>query len=286
MYYKPTAETLRIVERLGGKWQGSSGICRCPVPGHNDRKPSLSISQGRKTILVTCFAGCDRGAILDAIRNTVGGTIATQSPLIHQTPQRTGYHRPIWEAARGIEGTIAERYLKRIRGITFLPADVRYHPRCPNGPSPSTVFEPALLVGIFRHQELVAIQRIFLDPATAKYTEKKILGDSRGGSWPARFASPNMAIAEGFETACAYEQLTGKEAGTCFGTRNFALFEPPAGIERITFLPDNDKAGLRAAHDAAQTKLSAGYTTVVEACPSGYGDWADVIREKPQPSIQ
>jgi hypothetical protein len=36
-----------------------------------------------------------------------------------------------------------------------------------------------------------------------------MLGNSRGGTWPAAFAGGAMRIAEGFETACAYRQITG-----------------------------------------------------------------------------
>jgi hypothetical protein len=66
-----------------------------------------------------------------------------------------------------------------------------------------------LLVGVFNAQRLIAIQRLFLDPVTGQRTHRMMLGNSRGGTWPASFAGDTMRIAEGFETACAYRQLTG-----------------------------------------------------------------------------
>jgi len=67
MRYQPTAETLAIVERLGGRWNGRYALVPCPA--HEDRTPSLSIRQGRQSILVHCFAGCDGGEVMRAIRD-------------------------------------------------------------------------------------------------------------------------------------------------------------------------------------------------------------------------
>jgi hypothetical protein len=41
-------------------------------------------------------------------------------------------------------------YLRDIRGITFLPPDVRFHPACPMGRGPVPRRLPALLVGVFK----------------------------------------------------------------------------------------------------------------------------------------
>ncbi|MGL1636404.1 DUF7146 domain-containing protein, partial [Vibrio parahaemolyticus] len=83
-----------------------------------------------------------------------------------------------------------------------MPPDARFHPACPMGRGPSPRRLPALLVGVFRAQRLIAIRRLFLDPATGQRTHRMMLGNSRGGTWPASFAGDTMRIAEGFETAC------------------------------------------------------------------------------------
>ena len=55
-----------ICAALGGRWSGSDGMVRCPC--HEDRTPSLSISDGRDgKILVNCFSGCDPVDILRAL---------------------------------------------------------------------------------------------------------------------------------------------------------------------------------------------------------------------------
>jgi hypothetical protein len=105
-----------------------------------------------------------------------------------------------------------------------------------------------------------------------------MLGNSRGGTWPASFAGDTMRIAEGFETACAYRQLTGREAGTCFGLRNFAGFAVGSGIRQVVLLPDNDQEGMQAAGAAIAARQSPEQPFRLERCPSGFNDWADALR--------
>ena len=44
----------------------------CPVPSHGkgrgDRNPSLRLADGEVRLLVRCYAGCDRRAVLDELR--------------------------------------------------------------------------------------------------------------------------------------------------------------------------------------------------------------------------
>ena len=61
---KPSQELVDIVGALGGTWSGLVAMCRCPA--HADTDPSLSIRQGDRSILVTCFAGCRREDVLRA----------------------------------------------------------------------------------------------------------------------------------------------------------------------------------------------------------------------------
>jgi hypothetical protein len=139
-------------------------------------------------------------------------------------------------------------------------------------------FLPALLVGVFRRGHLIAVQRLFLDPQTAARTARMMLGNSRGGLWPSRFSGPEVAIAEGFESACAYRQLTGREVGTCFGVRNFVSFEPPSSVSRFVLLPDNDDEGHSVAAHALRCRQGAGGDWAVQSCPLAYGDWAELVR--------
>lgn len=275
MRFQPTAETLAIVARLGGHWNGRYALVLCPA--HEDRTPSLSIRQGRHSILVHCFAGCDGGDVMRAIRNVLGHRVGSQRALPVPANDRTAPFHRLWSEGMEIAGTLGHRYLREIRGITLMPPDVRFHAACPMGRGPSPRRLPALLVGVFMAQRLIAIQRLFLDPATGQRTHRMMLGNSRGGSWPASFAGTTMRIAEGFETACAYVQLTGREAGTCFGLRNFAGFAVGSGIRQVVLLPDNDQEGTQAASAALAARQSPEQPFRLECCPSGANDWAEMI---------
>lgn len=276
MTYKPTPETLAIVRRFGGQWSGCHAMVKCPA--HDDRTPSLSIRQGRRSILVHCFAGCDGGDVMRAIRQMLGHAVPDQSASLELTNDRVAPFRHLWGEASSIEGTLGQRYLRDVRGITFVPPDVRFHPRCPMGKGAAVRFLPALLVGVFRRERLIAVQRLFLDPATAGRTARMMLGNSRGGTWPSRFSEATMRIAEGLESACAYRQLTGQEAGTCFGVRNFAGFEPGLVTKTIVLLPDNDTEGQRFSHRATKKHRDDGMPVSIVECPAGYSDWAEIIQ--------
>ena len=60
-----------VAVALGGK-KGSDGnfMCRCPGPVHKngDRRPSLSVKDGRDKLLLYCFAGCSYDEIITALR--------------------------------------------------------------------------------------------------------------------------------------------------------------------------------------------------------------------------
>jgi hypothetical protein len=89
-----------------------------------------------------------------------------------------------------------------------------------------------------------------------------MLGNSRGGTWPASFAGDTMRIAEGFETACAYRQLTGREAGTCFGCATLLAspLVPASGRSSsclTTTMREYRRQGLPSLHGNRPISLSA-----------------------------
>jgi putative DNA primase/helicase len=56
-----------IAAALGGKRSGSNTF-KCCCPAHEDRTPSLSVSERDGKILVKCFAGCAQGDVIDALK--------------------------------------------------------------------------------------------------------------------------------------------------------------------------------------------------------------------------
>lgn len=55
-----------IANALAGRRSGAGWVAQCP--GHNDRKPSLSIRDSNGKTLVHCWAGCAQTDVLDALR--------------------------------------------------------------------------------------------------------------------------------------------------------------------------------------------------------------------------
>src|SRR3546814_4107831 len=103
---RPSQELIDLAGALGGTWHGRTAMCLCPA--HADRTPSLSIRQGDRGILVTCFAGCDRDAVLRELRRVP----LRQRYSYRATPARaSGNAARLWEEGLPIPGTHAERYL-------------------------------------------------------------------------------------------------------------------------------------------------------------------------------
>src|ERR1700730_5984372 len=59
-------QTADLAARLHARRAGKGWIARCPA--HDDRRPSLSISEGRDgRVLIQCFAGCSTDAITSSL---------------------------------------------------------------------------------------------------------------------------------------------------------------------------------------------------------------------------
>ncbi|WP_243451127.1 toprim domain-containing protein [Sphingosinicella sp. CPCC 101087] len=275
-----------LVERLGGRWTGRGGMCRCPA--HDDRRPSLSVRVGRTSLLVHCFAGCRSTDILRALR-TAGhplpetrGRPAGPEPPAHQraggAASRNAAIR-LWSRAHPIAGTPAERYLAS-RGIAAESPELRYHPRTPHGPRPLTVFRPALVAAVRADDGLVAVHRTFLDIASDRLASigEPRCGLGRFGSGAVRLGgvASRLGLAEGIETALSASALFGLPCWATLGTERFRLVAlPPAVTELVLFL-DHDAGGRRA---EALARKVFGHLVVEVRYPRRPGaDWNDVLR--------
>jgi putative DNA primase/helicase len=59
-------ETTVLLARLRGVRAVSGGwLALCP--NHADHRPSLSVAQGRRGVVLTCRAGCPTAAVIDAV---------------------------------------------------------------------------------------------------------------------------------------------------------------------------------------------------------------------------
>ena len=267
----PTQELIDLVHALGGSWAGRTAMCRCPV--HADSQPSLSLRQGDHGMLVHCFAGC---APEDVLRELARIRVIPNAapPPAAASPWRANIER-LWHEARDVRGTLAERYLRH-RHFDDIPPDLRFHPRCPLYPRPDTVFQPALLVAVHERTRLVALQRIFLDPITARYTRKVMLGRPGAGAWQGGRPGDTLAIAEGFETAHAFTILHDVPCWAALGDRLHQIIIPDR-ITRLLIAEDNDAPGRAAGSRVIERNTRTGLTVERRSPPRHFGDWANVL---------
>lgn len=275
-----------LVERLGGKWERNGGMCRCPA--HDDHTPSLSVRPGERRLLFHCFAGCETGTVIRALSTLrlLGLDIPVGSTEPAATPadpgrRNMGVATRLWSAARPIENSPAEAYLRR-RGLVLEPSDLRYHPRVPYGRGAQAIFRSAMLAAVRDESGLVAVHRTFLDPQSARLADlaipKRALG--RLGQGAVRLAQPRNGIlgwAEGIETAIAATLLTGIPCWATLGTERFARVALPASVKRLILFLDMDFGGRRAeklareAHRSTSVEIESRYPDAAGA------DWNDVL---------
>lgn len=279
-------EGRELVERLGGRWTASGGLCRCPA--HDDRRPSLSVRVGRTSLLLHCFAGCAAAEVLKALRaagrplETLrdGFKVSKPPPCRAIGAARSlDSARRIWSDARPVAGTPAERYLKS-RGFRVGSTELRYHPRTPHGPYPRTVFRPALIAAVREEGGLVAIHRTFLDRRRNRLApiEEPRCGLGRFGRGAVRLGgiAARLGLAEGIETALSASLLFGIPCWATLGTERFRLVELPPDVTELVLFLDNDAGGRRA---EALARESFAHLLIEAHYPRRPGaDWNDVLR--------
>jgi putative DNA primase/helicase len=275
------AEARRITRDLGGTWHGSSGSACCPA--HFDRKPSLSISPGRRTVLLHCFAGCEFTDVIRAVRQRLclpGRQLPTDVREHEFAPRDfSPLARRLWSEARDIAGTLAERYLEG-RGLAPPWTDLRFHPRTPIGAGAYASFRPSLIAAIRDRTGLIAVHRIVLDPRTAKKAcelenPKLTLGRPMRGAVRLSKATRTLGLAEGVETAMSAARRLGIPVWAVVGSERFPLVDIPFDVNRLVLLPDRGAAGDRAA-DLAEIAHGKPDRTIERLPPPGnFNDWND-----------
>lgn len=273
-----------LVRGLGGFWQGSTGMCRCPA--HDDRTPSLSVRVGDTRLLFKCFAGCDTRDVLRAIRrldpNALGakgdGT-AKQFKLDRWLQQRA---RDLWRVGRPINWTIAETYLRN-RSIDIALDCLRFHDQTPLGKGKAARFRPAMLAAVTDDSGLLAVQRTFLDACGRRARDlrhpRRLLGQPCAGAVRLATATDTLGIAEGVETAISAMILLGIPVWAALGNERLPYVAIPRSVTRLIMLPDNDNAGRRAVPLATEAHMATGRQIDTIWPWHGRNDWNDVLRE-------
>lgn len=288
-------EAERITRALRGRWHGRYGTACCPA--HGDRKPSLSLSNGAGgRLLARCMTGCGFPAILDALRG-LGiiegqGTVPQTDPAElarYEAEQRREAEKrerqalTVWHEAMPISGTIAETYLRTVRGITCtLPDSLRFLPACWH---PSAQRLPAIVARI-EGAERFAVHRTYLQAdgtgkAQAEPT-KAMLGNTAGGAVRLSLGAGLLVVAEGIETALSLASGLMRGPATIWAalsTSGMTGLRLPSRTGRLIVATDGDEAGRSAGFRLAERAAALGWEVSTLAAPDGC-DWNDVLMMK------
>jgi hypothetical protein len=282
------ARARKIVEALSGTWSRSRGMCCCPA--HADRTPSLSITLGKRAILVHCFAGCANEAViagmaklgvrLSDLFDGRGGPIASEPR--EEVADRNALR--LWREASLLAGSPAERYLAA-RGITISSSDLRFHPRMPLGPKGAVRFLPALVAAVRNDAGILALNRTFLDPDSDRLASfeqpKRSLGGP--GSGAVRLAYPRggrLGLAEGNESALSAMQMFDIPCWATLGNERFGLVTIPESVRELHLFVDNDAGGLLAEERAREAYACKGRRIVTRRPERPGDDWNDVLMRR------
>lgn len=252
-----------ITSALRGKWQGSYGLCRCPV--HVDRTPSLKVKDDwRKDdgIDVCCFAGCDWRDVKAAL---VGQHLLPEfrsnvplpplrlelEPDVEDDVARTGFALKIWDVAGPLRCSLGFQYFM-VRELPIEQLDLDHVLRFHEGFTAVV----ALMTDPVMNKPR-GVHRTFLNPDATK-REKKMLGRQgviRLG--PDEDVLGGLGICEGIETGLRI-LLSGWSPVWCATSAGgIARFPVLSGIESLTIFTDDDEAGMNAAHDCAERWTAA-----------------------------
>jgi hypothetical protein len=280
----------RRAQRLGN----GGYLVPCPVPSHGagrgDRNPSLEIRDGNCALLVRCYAGCDSRDVLDELRRRGlldrqqdrpapgrPSSPATSKPTDHEIEQ-SRKATWLWQRRQPIVGSIAEKYLRNVRGYTGpLPPTLGYLPPRKEGQHPAmiaafglvTESEPGVLA---EPGNVAAIHLTLVKPdgsGKADIEQTKIMVGSPLGK-PIVLAAPHdgyaaLGITEGVEDALSAYQAIG-QAAWASGAAGFmpALADcVPSYFESVTIFAHDDPAGRRFAKTLAQRLTARGIAEVL-----------------------
>jgi putative DNA primase/helicase len=255
----------------------------CPVCGGTDR-----FSANTRKQLWNCRHCAKGGDIIDLVRHIDGVSVIdavktltgdTSRPLSRTTPSPTSkanedqvYEqrqrekaRYLWSQRQPIAGSIAERYLREVRGYSGpLPPSLAFLPvrngkpsamiaafAYPNECEPGVLGEP---VGV----EAVHLTLLKADGSgKADISPNKIMLASPAGN-PIALAAMNdlmgLAITEGIEDALSVHQATGVGAWVGGSASHMGKLAPAiirVEPECVNIFADGDEAGRRAAHELA-----------------------------------
>jgi hypothetical protein len=283
---------------------GRNGLARCP--SHDDRTPSLSVSDGTNgRILVKCHAGCGQGAVIDALRRLhIWPEGAGEPPLLtdaeserrrRQEAERESQRlrrnafiehtwRQTWADAKPGPGSPIERWLRH-RGIDPCKLDLDrlplcWSPRCPRGKETA----PAMVALMTDPMtgEPCGIHRTFLLPDGCGKAAVEPVRQMLGSAGIIRLSPDDevelgLCICEGIETGLAIMAAGWRPIWACGSLNALRTFPVLSGIECLTIFSDGKPHEIAGARACADRWAEVGREAIVRI--PRYGDWNDALGE-------
>ncbi|MDX2264787.1 MAG: toprim domain-containing protein [Hyphomicrobiales bacterium] len=192
--------------------------------------------------------------------------------------------RRLWARSRALHGTHGEAYL-RARGldIDLAAAAVRFHPRLIYRADDATRTFPGLVAAVTDNLgRVTGVQRVFLDPDYPRKASiddpRRALGRLHGNAVRFGRATSVLAVGEGSETMLSIAMaLNGMPVAAALSAAHLAAFDPPADLDRLYIVRDNDAAGRWAAARLDERARHIGVGSIIHLTPM-FKDFNDDLR--------
>jgi len=316
-----------IAAALNGREEGDGWRISCPVHGP-ERTPSCVIWDAPYGLGAKCWSrGCAPKAIRAALvaRGVIGRDGLTRrmteaEAAAFRRAQSVANENSIRAAndlygwSRPLPGTLAERYLRKERGLKIeLPDCIRFMPpgaheawkldpldwkererfMAEHGLKKKdcyyVVHGPALIVPVHTDERITGVHVILLDDAGKKRPEpdlpdallwwnpKRSPGVLGSGAVRLAPATNVLGLAEGVEDALAATELTGVPCWAALGSGRMTSVAVPSSVCELHAFIDNDSAGQKAGEELAALHTAAGRRVMVHRPPEGFKDPNDIL---------
>lgn len=271
----------------------TSALVRCPCSSHEDKNPSCQVTEHHDRIIFHCHAGCDWKDVRDSalslgwIEKTfkaIEPTSWTPSPK-KTVPSATAQAamRILSNASNAEDSSIARSYWSS-RGLEFntlknLKIGSVFHTETQR--AHFALISPVVDL----ESQPTGAHLTYLEQDGSKLsagTPRKMLGKMSGNCVHLSEAGPELALAEGVESAAAFQELTGIPTWATLSTSGLAAVKlPPLPKAQTVYIAaDSDKPGIAAAHKAAQRFALEGRIAMVTPPPTPGDDWNDALKRE------
>jgi putative DNA primase/helicase len=270
-----------IARALNGRQVGDGWVAHCPA--HDDRTPSLSITEREGRPLVHCHAGCSQTDVINALDGRGLWPHHRDTAPSAGSAKHTAAALRIWQKAEPAQSTPVQAYLGA-RGIELvtIPGALRFHPDLPH---PTGQTFPAMVAAVQDVAGAVlAVHRTYLRADGAGKADvnptKMMLGTVRGGAVRLTEAGETLAIGEGIETALSVWVATELPTWAALSAPGIASLKlPPLPLAAEVIIgtdADDDGASIKAAHTAAARWQAEGRRVRIATSLAGT-DFNDVL---------